>query len=213
MVASSTHSRLFGRELYVGTVDCVRCAQLLGRRKTIMRTALCSLLLALCALQPALAAYPVITTSINSSSGGVTYTYALTNESVTAEVVDFTVYVPDSVLHAITFVGGPTNYWTANVNSRNGGHVYYGVATGASGIRPGESGSFSLVTTADVPIGYNYAPLGNTNWAWTDKGGGGLGGGHGNTVLPVPVPEPSSILALAGGIAGLGGLVLRRRKG
>lgn len=31
-------------------------------------------------------------------------------------------------------------------------------------------------------------------------------------VSPVPVPEPSSILALAGGIAGLGGLALRRRR-
>ncbi|HPP76121.1 MAG TPA: PEP-CTERM sorting domain-containing protein [Armatimonadota bacterium] len=36
--------------------------------------------------------------------------------------------------------------------------------------------------------------------------------GHGFRLTLTAVPEPSSILALAGGIAGLGGLVLRRRK-
>ena len=38
-----------------------------------------------------------------------------------------------------------------------------------------------------------------------------LGGTQG-TVIPVPVPEPSSLLALAGGAAGLGGLAVRRKR-
>ncbi|MEN6372088.1 MAG: PEP-CTERM sorting domain-containing protein [Armatimonadota bacterium] len=42
----------------------------------------------------------------------------------------------------------------------------------------------------------------------------GAGGGIDGTLTPTPapVPEPSSILALFGGLAGIGGLALRRRK-
>jgi hypothetical protein len=40
----------------------------------------------------------------------------------------------------------------------------------------------------------------------------GPGAGFNGTLIPTPVPEPSSILALAGGIAGLGGLAMRRRR-
>lgn len=64
-----------------------------------------------------------------------------------------------------------------------------------------------VTQSLDVLPGYTTSQaydINNNGWI--------VGASGGQAVLWTPVPEPSSILALAGGIAGLGGFVLRRRK-
>jgi hypothetical protein len=179
-----------------------------------MRLLVCLVIFMLCALQPVLATYPIIETSINSSSEGVVYTYKMMNVSQTAEVYSFGLDIPESVVPSIISLSGPTTQWRAGIHGRPGlqWYIIWFVNNPTPGIQPGSSGCFTLVTSPGIPTSYDYAPQNNTNWAWSDWDGVQVGGNVGNTILPVPVPEPSSILALIGGITGLGGFALKRRR-
>lgn len=94
-----------------------------------------------------------------------------------------------------TSPSGPAG-WHVYQNAREVGWDVFGQSH-TYDIQPGASlGGFSYIS--------NNAP-GALGWyIATDYGLTG-------TVTPVPVPEPSSLLALAGGIAGLGGFMMRLR--
>ena len=81
-------------------------------------------------------------------------------------------------------------------------------STGGNMLAPGQSAVFEVYTSSSVTTQWT------TNWniGVHPVGGRNYGYSDGTSLpIPVPVPEPSPILALAGGIAGLGGLALRRR--
>ncbi|MHB9037378.1 MAG: PEP-CTERM sorting domain-containing protein [Armatimonadota bacterium] len=181
-----------------------------------MRIILCVILLVLCILQPASAAYPTLTASVNQSSEGIVYTYTLTNTLGGPTVYRFSLCMPASVLPTITSAAGPTGQW-AVVKSiwLDEAAFSWQLSYPESGISPGSSGSFTIVTKPGVPTDYNYTskylPIGIANWVWTDTDSDDTRQiwAAGNTVLPVPVPEPSSLAALC---VGLIPLMLRRRR-
>ncbi|MDH7602808.1 MAG: PEP-CTERM sorting domain-containing protein, partial [Armatimonadota bacterium] len=65
-----------------------------------------------------------------------------------------------------------------------------------------------VMQSLDALLGYTTSQaydINNNGWI--------VGTSGGQAVLWTPVPEPPSILALVGGITGLGGLALRRKRG
>lgn len=74
----------------------------------------------------------------------------------------------------------------------------------------GQSLTMWLATGSDVPTLYEMPSGSTSNW--------GYYAAHsllpGGSILPVPgpVPEPSSLLALFGGLAGVGGIAIKRRR-
>lgn len=102
-------------------------------------------------------------------------------------------------------LGTPDTFGYANAINNSGQVVGYTYTDAA------QSRAFlwvnGLTQSLDVLPGYTTSQaydINNNGWI--------VGASGGQAVLWTPVPEPSSILALAGGIAGLEGFVLRRRK-
>ncbi|WP_347242840.1 PEP-CTERM sorting domain-containing protein, partial [Thermogutta sp.] len=78
-----------------------------------------------------------------------------------------------------------------------------------SRLQPGHSVTFEIDTSCPV----NTYAIRSWQVGAFDVGGREYFFNDGTALeIPVPVPEPSSILALAGGIAGLCGFALRRRR-
>lgn len=154
------------------------------------------------------AATPTLTWDIAVSGGMKTYTYTLLNDAGLGPITDLSIYMPVAGSNSIASF--------ACSNSSFQAYVYSGIAEVGSwdGLGDGQSMQIWLQTPADVLTIYDYEyssgpPQGN--WFWTNDGDTPPGG----TSIPVPgpsVPEPSSILTLACGLVGVGGLMRRRQK-
>lgn len=175
-----------------------------------MKTTVVVFLLACIAIAPCLAGTnPSVTAQANVVGDSKVYTYTLLNDlDSQVTIYSFSLWMPKyGALSVINFACSKSNWSTGGPSVRGDIGVWgIGSATG-QGILPGEQVTFTLVTPASVPTSDTYKPpfdVYPSNWQW--------GSNFGPSLLPVPVPEPSSILALAGGIVGLGGLVLRRRR-
>jgi hypothetical protein len=153
---------------------------------------------------------PSMTGEVNIVDGVNEYVYTLTNDLDTGMYAyGFSIFMPKDGALAVTNAWCSREGWFVD-RYVQGDYAYWRCGVRYTYLLQGESLTLKLTTSADVPTSYNYTPPNwSSNWRWFDWGGGP---GFGNSVLPVPVPEPSSILALAGGIAGLGGLALRRRR-
>jgi len=148
---------------------------------------------------------PSVTAQVSTASGMTTYVYTVTNDLDTAATIGtLCVFMPEPAARAvISFTCPGVPLW--NIYSFRGDFSMRGVVVD---IAPGASRTCILTTPATLPTSYTFKPpMWLSNWGWNSS--------HtnmGNSLLPVPVPEPSSLLALAGGIAGLGGLALRRKR-
>jgi hypothetical protein len=89
------------------------------------------------------------------------------------------------------------NSWQVHWETDLGGHDWQ------DGIPPGQSLSGFSVVVPEILTSFTYHLM------WYSGTDGTAAWGD---VYPTPIPEPSSLLALCGGLMGLGGLVLRRRR-
>jgi len=146
---------------------------------------------------------PSVTAQVSTASGTTTYLYTLTNNTATT-IGSFDVFMPESAARAvISFTCPGVALW--NDYSFRGDYSLWAVGVG---IPPGASKTCILTTPASLPTSYTFRPpVWLSNWGWDN-----FQTNMGNSLLPVPVPEPPSLPALVGGIAGLGGFVLRRKR-
>jgi hypothetical protein len=178
-----------------------------------MKQIVASIIVVLCIVSVALARYTTVTTTVVTSDNAVTYNYRLTN-TTSSDIWQFAVFMPMGAADTINSYSTSQDGWSTII--RKAGFDMIGWdwnGTGVIGI--GQSADFSFTTADGIPTTYTFTtPGSNSNWGWAYGIPGGGTVGDGNIILPVPapVPEPSSILALVGGIAGLGGFALRRRR-
>lgn len=147
-----------------------------------------------------------VTGEVSTASGVTSYLYTLTNGTATpVSNSDFYVFMPESAARAVISFTCPGSV-VSNYHYFDDAYSVWAVGVD---LAPNESKTYVLSTPASVPSSYTFKPpLCPGNWEWQSHGFNILG----TSILPVPVPEPSSVLALVGGVAGLAGLVLRRRE-
>jgi len=157
------------------------------------------------------ATLPTVAWNLQVENGQKHYSYTLTNTATDAVgnpllIRGFRISLTDAGAQLITNHNESTG-WFYDIRIVPGfATVYWGNSTP---LQYGETASFSIWSLESTPTAFSW-DKGEVNWEW-DVSPSGLQ--QGNSFVPVPtVPEPSSILALAGGIAGLGGFALRRRK-
>jgi len=178
-----------------------------------MRTVLLVFLLVCIGIAPCLAGTsPSITAQVNLVGDSKQYVYTLTNDLDSGDTIKiFQLWMPKYGATSVTSFTCSKPNWGASLSTRGDLGVWSIGAALSSGIVSGEHATLTLITPASVPTSYTYkSPFDvyPSNWQW----GTYTQLEFGSQLLPVPVPEPSSILALAGGVAGLGGLALRRRR-
>jgi len=175
-----------------------------------MRTTIVVILLTCIGVPSCLAggSTPSVAAQVITANGLKQYTYTLTNDLDPASTIrTFDVFMPESGARTVMSFTCPEPGWWDTFSFRGDHSMWSVIAPVNGGVASGESVIFTLTTPASVPTSYAFKPASYpANWGWDSSK-------FGNSLLPVPVPEPSSVLGLAGGIAGLGGLVLRRRIG
>lgn len=176
-----------------------------------MRTVLVVFLLVSIGIVPCLAGTsPSITAQVNVVGDSKQYVYTLTNDLDSGDTIKvFQLWMPKYGATSVTSFTCSKPNWGASLSTRGDGGVWSIGAAISSGIVFGEHATFTLTTPASVPASYTFYHY-PSNWQWGTYNQFEFG----SQLLPVPVPEPSSLLALAGGIAGLGGFgaMLRRRR-
>lgn len=168
---------------------------------------LCTTMLLFILAGVACAQTPLISSQVLIDNGTVRYIYTVTNTLTTDQIRGFydLPFPTDLLINHDEPVG-----WSYNQAPPFAGGRFSWISDVQSMLQPGQSAVFQVYTSSPV----------TTQWVWgwqigaVDSRGREYFFDDGATLLPipVPVPEPSSILALAGGFAGFGGLALRRRR-
>jgi hypothetical protein len=150
---------------------------------------------------------PLIGGQVVRDNGVTRYIYTLTNNLSSGWIYGlYHMTLPDGRLE---ISHGEPSGWIFWYPKFPGTPEIFSWSTEQSMLQPGQFAVFEIQTSSPVTTQWvskwNVAvrPVQGRDYDYSD-----------GTALPVPapVPEPSSILALAGGIAGLGGFVLRRKR-
>ncbi|MEN6370904.1 MAG: PEP-CTERM sorting domain-containing protein [Armatimonadota bacterium] len=166
-----------------------------------------------------LADTPIVSGQVVTDGSVTRYIYTVTNTLSPGNYIDWfgNTEIPDGNILPLLDHSEPIgwDYQEGQTISNGvvlGGDYHWATSEiGNTRLAPGQSAVFEVYTSAPVATqwikgwGICYMP-----------DNGRPDGFHVDIALPVPVsasvPEPSSVLALFGGLAGIGGLALRRRK-
>ena len=166
-------------------------------------------LVLLCFTTAVCADIPLVSGQVVTDNGVTRYIYTVTNILSSGQIAAlYNMILPDGTLAIGHSEPAGWAFWYRKAGNRPWGEFQWLATNDQSMLQPGQSAVLEVYTSHPVVTQWisnwmvGVYPVGGRSDAFND-----------GTALPVPVPipEPSSLLALAGGMAGLGGVILRRK--
>ncbi|MEN6370903.1 MAG: PEP-CTERM sorting domain-containing protein [Armatimonadota bacterium] len=160
-----------------------------------------------------LANTPIVSGQVVTDSGVTRYIYTVTNTLDSGNYIFgfYHIIIPNGSILPMSHVEpSGWDYWYETSDFYTEGKYYWTTPElGNDRLAPGQSAVFEVYTSAPVTTKWT------SDWIIGVKPDNGRYYGYSaDAPLPIPVPvvpEPSSILALFGGLASIGGFALRRR--